>query len=70
MQTQVQNFAANVGAHGLTDVSVKLDCTHYNDPDGAYVRVTVQGQSISLVGFTITVNETARGQVEQFNGAG
>jgi Flp pilus assembly protein TadG len=70
VQDQVQNFAANVGAHGLTKVSVKLDCSHYADPDGAYVRVTVQGQSISLVGFTINISETSRGQVEQFNGAG
>jgi Flp pilus assembly protein TadG len=70
VRSQVTSFATNVGAHGLVVEDVKLDCSHYNDPDGAYVRVTVTGKSISLVGFTINVSETARGQVEQFNGAG
>jgi hypothetical protein len=66
---KVLDFASQVGSGALTSASVQSDCRFQPD-GGSTVRVTVTGESISLVGFTIHVTQTATGRVEQFQTGG
>ena len=66
---QVADYASRVGSGALTAASVVSEC-HYQPDGGSFVTVTVRGEAISLIGFTMHVTQTATGQVEQFQTGG
>lgn len=63
------DFASQVGSGALTAADVHPACD-YRPGGGSTVRVTVTGESISLIGFAIHVTQTATGRVEQFQTGG
>jgi Flp pilus assembly protein TadG len=62
-------YAANVGRGALTAATATSTCTYGEDAPPT-VTVRVQGQAISLLGFTLSIDESATGAVEQFETAG
>lgn len=66
---RVEDYASRVGSGALTAAKVVSAC-HYRPEGGSFVTVTVQGEAISLIGFTFHVTQTATGQVEQFQTGG
>lgn len=66
---RVLDFAGQVGSGALTAASVQPQC-HYRAGGGSTVTVTVTGESISLIGFSIHVTQSASGRVEQFQNGG
>lgn len=66
---KVLDFAGQVGSGALTAASVRPEC-HYQAGGGSTVTVTVTGESISLIGVSIHVTQTATGRVEQFQNGG
>lgn len=63
------DFADHVGRGALTGASATPTCTYGADAP-ASVTVRVQGQAISLLGFTLSIDESATGAVEHFQTAG
>ena len=62
---RVEDYASRVGSGALSAATVVTEC-HYRPNGGSFVKVTVHGQAISLIGVTFHVTQTATGQVEQF----
>lgn len=61
-EDRTQQFAAAVGRQSLARPRAAAT---YNDVAGT-VTVTVTGHVVSLVGFTLSVSQTATGTVERF----
>lgn len=78
----VVRFAGAVGKGALTDATVIPECASAGayfagggsagtaDAGSAEVTVTVHGRSISLLGFSFAVTQSASGRVEQFQDFG
>ena len=69
VQTDTTNYAATVGSNALKDVGAAAHC-NYIEGGNSTVSVTVSGHAISLLGFSLSVNESATGRVEQFQDNG
>lgn len=68
----VNSYLAHVGTGALNGARVSPDCGSYaaSGTTGPTVTVTVHGHAISLLGFTLSVDESATGQVERFQEEG
>ncbi len=58
-------YATTVGSGALNSAKVSPTC-QYNSLGNSTVTVQVSGHAISLLGFTLSINESASGRVEQF----
>jgi hypothetical protein len=63
------SYANSVGSHALEGVTVTPSCS-YGTGGNFTVTVRVQGSAISLIGYTLHVDESATGRVEQFQDNG
>jgi hypothetical protein len=61
----VESYSRNVGSGALEDAKAAPTCT-FVDGGNSTVHVRVTGHAISLLGFTLSIDETATGRVEQF----
>jgi TadE-like protein len=61
-----QAYASHIGSGALKSVQVIATCHVIPGNNASTVTVEVKGSAISLFGWTMTVDETATGRVEQF----
>jgi Flp pilus assembly protein TadG len=65
----VEAYSQDVGSGALESAKASPTCT-FVDGGNSTVRVRVTGHAISLLGFTLTIDESATGRVEQFQDDG
>lgn len=69
VEVSTVDYAANVGRGALAGANATSTCTY--DPSARpTVTVEVKGHAISLLGFTLSIDESATGAVEQFETSG
>lgn len=69
VETDTTTYADTVGSGALSDAKASSVC-NYVTGGNSTVTVTVGGHAVSLLGFSLPVNESATGRVEQFQDNG